>query len=113
MRHFVQFKGLFYRVSRTDFQSMKLFTLSTLRGIIMINVLICDDYRRTLEILMTMVTKFYQNIDFKAFKILTFDNSTKTLSYIRDNRDNKFIYILDIDLGEKKVVLCSVSQYEN
>ncbi|MFT5875638.1 MAG: two-component system response regulator AgrA [Clostridium sp.] len=68
----------------------------------MINILICDDYPRTLEILSNMVTNFYQNIDFKAFRILTFNNSTSTLSYIRDNSTNKFIYILDVDLGEEK-----------
>lgn len=68
----------------------------------MINVLICDDCLKTLVILKNMVTQFYQKIEFKAFKILTFNNSTEALSYVKDNCNNKFIYILDVDLGEEK-----------
>jgi two-component system response regulator AgrA len=68
----------------------------------MINILICDDCLKTLELLKTVVSQFYQEIHFKDFNILTFNNSTKTLSYVKDNCDKKLIYILDIDLGEEK-----------
>lgn len=68
----------------------------------MINVLICDDCSKTVELIKNIVTEFCTEFNFKAFNILTFNNSTSILSYIKTKRTKKNIYILDIDLNEEK-----------
>ena len=68
----------------------------------MINILICDDCPKTVNLLKNIVVKTYEEeMNFKDFTVLTFNNSTDVISYVKNNVENN-IYILDIDLNEEK-----------
>ncbi|MBU3210007.1 DNA-binding response regulator [Clostridium algidicarnis] len=68
----------------------------------MINILICDDCERTVNMIKNIVIKTYEEeMNFKEFNVLTFNNSTDVISYIR-NCVGKNIYILDINLNEER-----------
>lgn len=68
----------------------------------MISIIICDDDKTTRERYKEIIDKFYMAIGFKNYEILSFDNSSSTLCFIKSNLDKNYIYILDIDLNEKK-----------
>ncbi|MBZ9607510.1 LytTR family DNA-binding domain-containing protein [Clostridium estertheticum] len=71
----------------------------------MINILICDDCPKTVSLLKNIVVETYEEeMDFKDFTVLTFNNSTDVISYVKNNVENN-IYILDIDLNEEKTGL--------
>jgi two-component system response regulator AgrA len=68
----------------------------------MINILICDDCSKTLQLIKNIVVKTYEEeLNFKDFNVLTFNNSADVISYVK-NSIEKNIYILDIDLNEEK-----------
>ncbi|MBU3129929.1 LytTR family DNA-binding domain-containing protein [Clostridium tagluense] len=68
----------------------------------MINILICDDCSKTLQLIKNIVIKTYEEeMNFKDFNVLTFINSADLISYVT-NSFEKNIYILDIDLNEEK-----------
>lgn len=68
----------------------------------MINILICDDCEKTVNMIKNIVIKTYEEeMNFKEFNVLTFNNSTDVISYIR-NCVGKNIYILDINLNEER-----------
>ena len=68
----------------------------------MINILICDDCPKTVNLLKNIVVKTYEEeMNFKYFNVLTFNNSADVISYVKNNV-GKNIYILDIDLNEEK-----------
>lgn len=80
--------------------------ISTKEGHLVLNILICDDCSKTLEIIKNVVIEFYQEIKLKNFNIVTFSNPDDTISYVKDRYDEKFIYILDIELnGDKNGLL--------
>ena len=68
----------------------------------MVNIIICDDCLNTLEIIKNIVEYSYNEISFKQFNIKTFNNSEDTITYTKNNYDEKKIYILDIDLNEER-----------
>jgi two-component system response regulator AgrA len=68
----------------------------------MINILICDDCSRTVELIKNIVNQFYDEIDLKDFSVQTFNNSKDITTYVKNNSIEKNIYILDIDLNEEK-----------
>lgn len=68
----------------------------------MTHILICDDCPKTVNLLKNIVVKTYEEeMNFKDFAVLTFNNSTDVISYVKNNVENN-IYILDIDLNEEK-----------
>lgn len=68
----------------------------------MINIIICDDCLEIRNIISNVVNDFYNEINFKEFNIVNFDNSHDIIAYIKKNNKNKNIYLLDIDLKEEK-----------
>lgn len=68
----------------------------------MINIMICDDCLETRNIIVNVINDFYNNINFKEFNIVSFDNSYDSIAYVKNNTDKKNIYLLDIDLNEEK-----------
>lgn len=67
----------------------------------MIEIFICDDNVETLKLMTKLIIQCYRKINFKSFKLSTFTNSKDTLEAIGNSKNNKHIYILDIDLNEK------------
>lgn len=64
----------------------------------MINIIICDDCLQIRNIISNVVNDFYNEINFKEFNIVNFDNSHDIIAYIKKNNNNKNIYLLLITL---------------
>ncbi|MCY6355313.1 hypothetical protein [Clostridium sp. ZS2-4] len=59
----------------------------------MMNILICDDCSRTVELIKNIVNEFYDEIDFNDFSVQTFNNSKDIITYVKNNPiEKKYIY---------------------